>query len=274
INSTELQSRYLSLSEAHAETNKQIMQHSANKEQAIKQLKEHCCAKDGGGWKTATEVVSAVQEDLDAAKQREISAKKHLNKLQQEVSTTADTAQFLDQNLSLILGENTLRVEEGNLGEGYRISSHLQRADAMSEGEKKLVSLLYFCAEFLTEDRQRSMANTVVIFDDLGSELDEPRLLTVDRFIADHFKDPKPAALVYFTHSHTYLKILQSRLGDRAVSSTNKGTDTLPKAIFYEVYKDNFMGGKQTTLCRQWDDEAIKLTNDYWLSFYMVLRAF
>src|SRR5699024_3016721 len=99
-------------------------------------------------------------------------------------------------------------------------------------------------------------------------------LLTVDRCSADHFKDPKPAALVYFTHSHTYLKILQSRLGDRAVSSTNKGTDTLPKAIFYEVYKDNFMGGKQTTLCRQWDDEAIKLTNDYWLSFYMVLRAF
>lgn len=274
ISSTELQTKYSALSEAHTEAVNKIEGHSANQEQAVKQLKEHCCAIDGGGWKAAAKAVSTAQKDVIEADKTHSDAQDLLSTLQKEVSTTADTAQFLDQNLSLILGENSLRVEEGNVGEGYRITRHDQRADAMSEGEKKLVSLLYFCAEFMTEDRKQSMANTVVIFDDLGSELDEARLLTVDRFISNHFTNPKPAALVYFTHSHTYLKILQSRLGGRAFPSKDKGQDIPPKSIFYEVYKDHFRGGNQSTRCRKWDDDAIKLTNDYWLSFYMVLRAF
>lgn len=134
-----------------------------------------------------------------------------------------------------------------------------------------MVSLLYFCAEFLAEDRKQSLKNSVVLFDDLGSELDEARLFSVDRFISNHFRNPKPASLVYFTHSHTYMKILQSRLANKAVP---KKAEKEPTAIFYEVYKDTFNCAEQSTRCRQWDNEAVGLTNDYWLSFYMLLKAF
>lgn len=274
MSSTRLQSKYRSFSEAYDLSTQKILAHSANQKQAIELLKKHCCAKDGSGWKAAAAALKTAQINKEAADQNKRNAEILLNELQTEVSTTADTAQFLDHNLSLILGENTLRVKEGKRGEGYRITRHDQRADAMSEGEKKLISLLYFCAEFRTEDRKHTMENSVVIFDDLGSELDEARLLTVDRFISNHFIDPKPEALVYFTHSHTYLKILQSRLGGRAVTSNNRGTEIPPKSIFYEVYKDSFSSETQSTRCRKWDDDAVQLTNDYWLSFYMILRAF
>lgn len=274
IECSALRSSFDSLNRAHSEVIGLISRHAQNQSQAIEQLKSHCCAMDGGGWSAATKFVEIARNELTAALEAENLAKDVLNSLKVQVSTTADTAKFLDANLSLILGDSTLRVEEGQAGEGYRITRYQQKAEGMSEGEKKLISLLYFCAEFLAEDRKQSLENTVIIFDDLGSELDEPRLLMIDRFISNHFQKPKPAALVYFTHSHTYLKILQSRLGNGAVASESRAGAKVATSIFYEVYKDNFSPGKQTTKCRKWDDEAVQLTNDYWLSFYMVLRAF
>lgn len=266
-----LQAKYKALEASHNDVSAKIVEHAANKKRAIELLKKHCCAVDGGGWSSAKQALNDAMEEVRVAIENEEIAKTDLENLRKQVSTTAATAKFLDEALCMILGDGNLRVSEGNIGEGYRITRKGEKALAMSEGEKKLVSLLYFCAEFLAEDRKQSLKNSVVIFDDLGSELDEARLLAVDRFITGHFQDPKPASLVYFTHSHTYLKILQSRLADKAVP---KKHGEARKAVFYEVYKDNFGCVDQSTRCRPWDDDAVRLTNDYWLSFFMVLRAF
>ncbi|MDP9806895.1 wobble nucleotide-excising tRNase [Trueperella bonasi] len=266
-----LQAKYNDLQGSHDNVSAEIAKHSANKESAIVLLKKHCCAVDGAGWSEAKKARDDAAKAKQTAQEAERAAKKSLDKLKKQVSTTAATAEFLDKALCMILGDGNLRVSEGDTGEGYRITRQGEKAIAMSEGEKKLVSLLYFCAEFLAEDRKQSLKNSVVIFDDLGSELDEARLLAVDRFISGHFQNPKPASLVYFTHSHTYLKILQSRLSDKAVPKKN---GEAPKAVFYEVYKDTFGCVEQSTRCRRWDNDAVRLTNDYWLSFYMVLRAF
>ncbi|XCB29727.1 AAA family ATPase [Arcanobacterium hippocoleae] len=266
-----LQEKFKALEDAHSEAHEHIDQHERNKERAVDRLKRHCCATDGSGWDSAEKALKVATQAKNVAINAEHAAKTCLENLKRQVSTTAYTAEFLDKSLSLILWDRTLRVSEGNTGEGYRITRHDEKAEGMSEGEKQLVSLLYFCAEFLTEDRKQSLKNSVVIFDDLGSQLDDARLLAVDRFISNHFQNPKPAALVYFTHSHNYLKILQSRLADKAVPRRNQEPR---KAIFYEVYKDGFNSLGQSTRWRQWDDTAVGLTNDYWLSFYMVLRAF
>ncbi|CRH60030.1 Uncharacterized protein conserved in bacteria [Chlamydia trachomatis] len=272
IDFSKLQDEYKRLQATYDEARDKITKHATNRESAILLLRKHCCAIDGSDWGVAKKAHKDAIDAKQAADKVEKDTKQRLDDLKKQVSTTAATAKFLDENLCMILGDQNLRVSEGSTGEGYRITRRGEKALSMSEGEKKLVSLLYFCAEFLAEDRKQSLKNSVVLFDDLGSELDEARLLSVDRFISNHFQNPKPASLVYFTHSHTYLKILQSRLAGKAVNNKNDGKP--PTAIFYEVYKDIFNRVEQSTRCRQWDNEAVRLTNDYWLSFYMLLRAF
>lgn len=271
IHFSELQKKYTNLKDTHAEAIGKITKHTANRESAISLLKKHCCAVDGSGWSVAKKAYEDATDAKQKADKAEKDIKKHLDDLKGQVSTTAATAEFLDESLCMIMGNQDLRVSEGSTGEGYRITRRGEKAQSMSEGEKKLVSLLYFCAEFLAEDRKQSLKNSVVLFDDLGSELDEARLFSVDRFISNHFRNPTPASLVYFKHSHTYMKILQSRLANKAVP---KKAEKEPTAIFYEVYKDTFNCAEQSTRCRQWDNEAVGLTNDYWLSFYMLLKAF
>lgn len=271
IDFSKLKDEYKRLKTTYDEARGKITKHATNRDSAIFLLKKHCCAVDGADWSVAKKAYKDATDAKQEADKAEKDIKKHLDDLKRQVSTTSATAKFLDENLCMIMGDQNLRVSEGNTGEGYRITRRGEKALSMSEGEKKLVSLLYFCAEFLAEDRKQSLDNSVVLFDDLGSELDEARLISVDRFISGHFRNRKPASLVYFTHSHTYMKILQSRLADKAVP---KKADKKPTAIFYEVYKDTFNCVEQSTRCRQWDNEAVGLTNDYWLSFYMLLKAF
>lgn len=274
ITFSSLEEKYTALSQSHSTARTKTARHLHNREKAVEMLKRHCCAVDGSGWDNATQMLAGIEKDLEDAAEKESTTKSALDELKKQISTTADTAEFLDNGLAQILGERTLRVTEGGPSEGYRITRYGQRADGMSEGEKKLVALLYSCAQFRAEDRKQILSDSIIIFDDLGAELDEPRLLAIDDFISHHFQDPAPASLVYFTHSHTYLRILQSRLGKYASESYSKGKLVPPRSIFYEVYKDSFSKGNQSTTYRQWDSEAITLTNDYWLSFYKVIQAF
>lgn len=269
-----LKSMNKELLDAHATAQEKISQHIRNQDISIEALKSHCCAFNGQEWEIAEAEMKKASASTYAAEENEQIANSKLRNLQRSVSTTADTAEFLDRSLALILGERSLRVTEGAPGEGYRITRNNQRAAGMSEGEKKLVSLLYFCAEFRAEERRSKIPYSLLLFDDLGSELDEPRLLAIDRFVSTHFSDPKPLSTVYFTHSHQYLKILQSRLGNKAIETKKNGTIRPPSSIFFEVFKSGFSNNLQSTCWRKWDHEAVQLTNDYWLSFYMVLKAF
>lgn len=246
-----------------------VSDHSANKHNAITKLQEHCCAKDGATWEATKTRLSAAEKSLDLERSKVTKLERELNELKSSISTTARTAEFLDNNLSLILGDRVLRVKQGsNPGEGYVITRDGDPATDMSEGEKKLVSLLYFCAEFETEERKSSMRNSIILLDDLGSELDDTRLLATDRFVSDHFSKLNPAALVYFTHSHSYLRILQNRLASKATKRTGA------TAQFFEVYKHSYDNNDRTTRVRKWDSEAVNLINDYWLSFYLVTKEF
>ncbi len=273
VNPAPLQEAFETLRRAHASAQCEIRNHSKNKEDAVQALKKHCCAADGSSWKSINEKLEEARKEEEAALEAKKVAEEELSELKESVSSTQQTAKFLNKSLRIILGDKTLQVSVGGVGEGYRITRHGQPAKGMSEGEKKLVSLLYFCAEFFSEERKALLKNSVIAFDDLGAELDEARLLAIDRFITDHFRNAlkiQPASIVYFTHSHTYLRILQNRLADKV--SSREGAE--PTAIFYEIYKDIFHKSEQTTRCRKWDDQAVRLTNEYWLSFYMLLKAF
>ena len=245
-----------------------ISDHAANKHNAITKLREHCCAKDGANWEATNTRLSEAENSLNGKRSKVAKLEQELKELESSISTTARTAEFLDENLSLILGDKVLRVKQGNPGEGYVITRDGDPATDMSEGEKKLVSLLYFCAEFETEERKSSMSNSIILLDDLGSELDDTRLLATDRFVSDHFSKLNPAALVYFTHSHSHLRILQNRLASK-VTHPKRAT-----AQFFEVYKQSYDSSDRTTRVRKWDSEAVTLINDYWLSFYLVTKEF
>lgn len=285
----ELQSAFKELEREHATAQKSIKNHIDRQKSATEHLKMHCCADFEREYRRFSNDLEDAEQKCEEARKAQRLASDTLRDLQSQVSTTAETAMFLDKHLCNILGDRVLRVSEGDAGQGYRITRANERAEAMSEGEKKLVSLLYFCAEFRTEERKRELEHSVVIFDDLGSELDEVRLLVVNRFISDHFSDLNgtgvgiPASIVYFTHSQTYLRILQDALKDKITGS---------KAVFYEVFKqgESFsceglegsepvathetIGRHQNTNYYRWDDQFVELTNDYWFSFARVLSAF
>ncbi|GAB3595136.1 hypothetical protein CFAEC_06490 [Corynebacterium faecale] len=260
------------LVDSYSKAREALESHEVHKARAEDQLKDHCCAVDGDGWKDATEEVERSQVDLTQAEDQQGEIEQSLEELFDGLSVTTETAQFIDRHLQLILGDDTLRVTVGREDEGYRITRRDQVAADMSEGEKKLISLLYFCAEFRSKERLDKVKRSVVLFDDLGSELDDSRLIAVDRFITETFSNQRPLAILYFTHSYSHFKLLISRLGKRAAPSGTRDKPEQPSAGFYEIYKELFSESEQTTKVEKWDLKTLKLTSDYALSFYMVLK--
>lgn len=250
----------------------QTRSHNRNCEESLSALRSHCCASVQRRWTELATQRQTTSQEQETQRKNSDDARAALKALQGSVeeSTTEDVARFLDTKLQAILGDDVLRISVADDKKGYKVERRGNTAGDMSGGERKLIALLYFCGEFLAEDRKEDAKNSVVIFDDIGSELDDGRLLSIDRFISGHFGELTPLSVVYLTHSHAYLRILLNRLR----KNTKTNGSGRPKAVFYEVYKSLNPEKTKNTQVRSWDKDAINLTNDYWLAFFIVLRDF
>lgn len=274
----EFKKKVCSLSQLAQRITTSIANLDSRKETAVVDLRKHYCSRFSAGWRTA-KASSKRSEDRINQLRREISvAETKVSDLNASLSASEETAQFIDANLRVILGEHRLRIVSDSATNEYRIERMSKRADRLSEGERKLISLLYFCAEFRTEERKKEIQNSVILFDDLGSELDEVRLYAIDRFITDFFSKEvsSPESICYFTHSFAHFKILLDRLGSRAVSRVERGMSKTASAAFFEIYKEaeDEPTDKPTTKIQSWDEKALSLQSDYDLSFYLLVDSY
>lgn len=58
----------------------------------------------------------------------------------------------------------------------------------------------------------------------------------------------------------------------RAKGRTEGSKTTSASAAFYEIYKEMYSGLNETTKVEPWDLEALELTSDYALSFFLTLK--
>ena len=243
--------------------------HSERVSQAEDDLRSHCAELVRSDWNNCAENKKKITRELRELKKVIEDDQTRLTKLRRDLSSTAQAAEYITEGLASVLGDKVFEVREDKKAGKYRIFRRDQSANEMSEGEKKLVSLLYFCYSLKQQDKIANLGHSVVIFDDPASELDELRQFAVDRFITDFFDELKaherPKAICYFTHSREYLSVLIGRLG----SNIKKG-----KAVAYEVYKTKKDGDEWSrTYCRAWEHAAINFESEYDLSFAQVVIA-
>lgn len=270
--------KVIKLNQLVKEVTDSIANLETRKETAVSDLRKHYCSRFSSKWRSAKGTFDSKKSEIERIENEIFEAENTISDLNASLSASEETAQFIDKYLRVILGEHRLRVVSDSTTNEYRIERMNKRAEKLSEGERKLISLLYFCAEFRTEERKKEIKNSVILFDDLGSELDEVRLFAIDRFITDFFSKEvsNPRAVCYFTHSFSHFKILLDRLGDKAVSKIMGGKPKPATASFFEVYKESEdePTDRPTTKIKAWNEKAIDLRSDYDLSFYLLVESY
>lgn len=140
----------------HSQAEGTITEHKKNLANSKKALQSHFCAADGGlKWpETEKEIIASVNELKKIKSQIELK-NDEITELKASISGINEVAKFIDTNLRNILGSDSLEVSVGEKDEGYRITRRGDSAKDMSEGEKKLIALLYFFAELQQEETKK-----------------------------------------------------------------------------------------------------------------------
>ncbi len=267
-------SDYQGFVEAVATVNRNRLSLEERKAQSVEKLKAHCCSKDGAGWIELMRARRIADSEAEQAQKDFVSAKAALRQAQGKLSTTKWVADFIDEGLKLVLGEGNLTVEQSKDETRYELKRLGEKASYLSEGEKKLVALLYFCSTLYEPQKRDTIGEGIVIFDDLASELDETRQANISRLIDDVIDglDVRPLSVCYFTHSSEFLR--QKLPNFRHRVNKSERAHKIPNVAVYEVYKKPRIDERlPITAVAPWPKQALKINTDYELALYKVCSA-
>lgn len=232
--------------------------------EAIEEAKQAFCQPHLEEYKNTYKRLKKAERTAQEAKDALAAAEKSIKDISGQMSTSAQMAKIISEQMNLILGDETIKVLDDPKAKEYRVLRGTEPATYMSEGEKKILALLYFCTT-LRDTESEHMNHKIVVLDDLGAELDDARLLFLDRFITSFLKGSPtgaPAAIIYTTHSTGFLRILVDRLLNDS-ENNNK---------FYEVYKgiasDNTI---RPIGIREIPADNLKLKREYYLALHLLL---
>ena len=244
------------------------------KADSLRKLKVHCCSMDGVEWNELIEERKQLDRERSEALRDLEQAKDVLRQAEGKLSTTVWVANFIDDGLKRVLGEGNLSVEQSEDGSRYELKRLGEKATFLSEGEKKLVALLYFCSTLYESETKSTISESIVLFDDLASELDQTRQANISRFIDGAISklNIAPFSVCYFTHSSEFLRQKLPKFRDKIFASERAGKT--PNVAVYEVYKIPELEQKSaTTTVVAWSKQALTINTEYDFALYKVCAA-
>lgn len=205
----------------------------------------------------ATSAVQAAEQDV----QRLEAA---IANLEREIVEHRQPAEELNEDLRKYLGHDELNLQVKDTG--YQLLRNGQVAEALSEGERTAVALLYFLKSL--RDRQFDLRHGVVVVDDPVSSLDANALYLAFGFIRHRTQDA--GQLFVLTHNFAFFR--QVRNWFRHQKGQHKQDVNQRPARFYML--DQVQGANpRCTVLRALDPLLEQYESEYHYLFACVHRA-
>lgn len=187
-----------------------------------------------------------------------------IGRLEREIVEHRQPAEELNEDLRKYLGHDELglRVKET----GYQLLRHGKPAEALSEGERTALALLYFLKSL--RDRRFDLSQGVVVLDDPVSSLDANALYLAFGFIRHRTQDA--GQLIVLTHNFPFFR--QVRNWFHHQKGQNKKDVNQRPARFYMLDQVHGCHPRCTTL-RALDPLLEQYESEYHYLFACVYRA-
>ena len=158
------------------------------------------------------ETYNKINKQLSELKQTKEHESKKLKNLEnekniiiQKINNYKIAAEEFNKKLKLLLGYNELSLEP--FEEGYKILRNGEIAQNLSEGERNIISLIYFLIKL--KENTFDAKNGIVVIDDPVSSLDSQNSYGVYALIKEASQELKPKQLFIFTHNYQFFKLIR-----------------------------------------------------------------
>jgi wobble nucleotide-excising tRNase len=182
-----------------------------------------------------------------------------IERLEREIVEHRQPAEELNEDLRRYLGHGEIRVEVKDTG--YQLLRNGEPAEALSEGERTALALLYFLKSL--RDRRFDPRNGVVVLDDPVSSLDAHALYLAVGFIRERTQGA--AQLFVLTHNFAFFRQVRNWF-------TNLRGQDKKSERFYMLDRIHGVTPRRTTLCAL-DPLLKKYESEYHYLFARVHRA-
>lgn len=211
-----------------------------------------------------SEAVKAASEAIVPLEREVTRLRDEIGRLEREIVEHRQPAEELNEDLRKYLGhdEITLQVKDT----GYQLLRNGQIAEALSEGERTAVALLYFLKSL--RDRQFDLGRGVVVLDDPVSSLDANALYLAFGFI--RHRTESAGQLFVLTHNFPFFR--QVRNWFHHQKGQNKKDIAQRPARFYMLDRVSGSNPRCTTL-RALDPLLEQYESEYHYLFACVHRA-
>lgn len=209
-----------------------------------------------------TAAMSAASDAIGPLEQEVKRVIDEIGRLEREIVEHRQPADELNEDLRKYLGHDELSLQVKEMG--YQLLRHGELAEALSEGERTALALLYFLKSL--RDRRFDLRNGVVVLDDPVSSLDANALYLAFGFIRHRTQDA--GQLFVLTHNFTFFRQVRNWFGH--INKRNK-KDQRP-AHFYMLERVYGSNPRCTTLSAL-DPLLEKYESEYHYLFACVFRA-
>jgi wobble nucleotide-excising tRNase len=200
----------------------------------------------------AAAAIAPLEEDIQRLTQE-------IERLQREIVEHQQPAEELNEDLRNYLGHGEIRVEVKDTG--YQLLRNGEPAEALSEGERTALALLYFLKSL--RDRRFDLRNGVVVLDDPVSSLDAHALYLAFGFIRERTQGA--GQLFVLTHNFAFFRQVRNWFINL------RGKDKKSER-FYMLDRIHGVTPRRTTLCAL-DPLLKKYESEYHYLFARVHRA-
>lgn len=210
------------------------------------------------------EAVKAASAEIGPLEQDVKRSIDEVFRLEREIVEHRQPAEELNEDLRKYLGHDELSLQVKDTG--YELLRHGQLAEALSEGERTALALLYFLKSL--RDRRFDLGQGVVVLDDPVSSLDANALYLAFGFIRHRTQDA--GQLFVLTHSFPFFRQVRNWFHHQK-GQNKKDIDQRP-ARFYMLDRVRGCNPRCTTL-RALDSLLEQYESEYHYLFACVHRA-
>ena len=231
---------------------------------ARKQIEADSVAMALDEFRKLWDAVQTAEREVKKTSNETIRLTGEITELEREIVEHRQPAEELNKDLRNYLGYSELRLEVKETG--YTIIRHDSPANALSEGERTAIALLYFLKSL--QDRRFDLEKGVVVLDDPVSSLDANALYLAFGFIRERTKNA--VQLFIFTHNFTFFR--QVRNWFHHLKGQNKRDVSQRPARFYMLDCANDGTQRYSTISAL-DPLLEKYDSEYHYLFARIYRA-
>ena len=133
-----------------------------------------------------------------------------INEIEQQLSDTAKGAEAVNRHLRSYFGTDEIQIEVTK-DDKFKLRRSGIKANNLSEGEKTAIAFAYFMTKL--EDKNTTLANTIVFIDDPVSSLDSNHLFHTYSLIKNELADCNQ--IFISTHNYEFFNLIKDWFKDR-----------------------------------------------------------